>query len=1110
MHVTRFLFLALASVTALVLAQDVLFPYMHGLKYREYDEAKKLGLNPHVCKDEDEWNRMTTSDFAKYKAIIVPDCLCNTSLNTIKFLDDTKKVWSPAVTGNMVLIGTDPSYHARWYNLSGAYAMMKDSIALVSTGKNGTGMYFSLSCYYQSRALPTTIEALSEIGDFKIRGNLTCLNNAHIVATDESMTSLNDKIASNWNCSVHEVFAEYPTTGSGAFEPLAIALNTTGIGQRTFADNTSGIPYIIARGVTPMGCGDNITDTAYNEECDYGKLNGALDSPCSSSCKCLFGVVSPGVCRLHTALSSLSSSTTYSSTTFTNSSTLAPSTSSYANSSLTSSLLYSNSSTYPTSTRSRRPPVTITVYPSRPPYTSTPRPTSNVTTSDDPDPPAITSTVDGPSDSVSVTASPPDTSPGTVAVTASDESGTGSSSTLKTETEEMPGTVEVTASGDSGAGSSLAPTEPAPTTIVVTASGGPSAGPSSAYPPETTPGTVLVTASDDFGSGSPSVSPTETAPGTVVVTASGEPGMPSSLSRSDTSQLLTASESTSESVSESSPGTVVVTASGNPGTGLLSYATSNSPSMSASVSSPVSDTVSDTDPGTVIVTASADPGTVVVTASGNSGTSSPSYATSDSPLMSSPASGPSSDNAPSTVIVTVSAGPEGSSTQSSPVTVTIQPSGSPPGSSGLGSSSVTDKSASASQSQFATPPATVTVGGPHNSVPASIVQSLSGTIAEGSMSVSAITPSQSSDTQTRVTITMQPSGQPSKSPGMPGASISSIRGWSSSLAAMSVSSSGSAPSTVTVLPPAQSASTLSAPGNGSGDGLGSQSSSVSRVSTKTLTITPSVIPATTRSTYPSSGTAILGSGQPGMSSGMSHSTQAGSSGYESGGTSRSSSEINTADPLGGSLGSLSGTASSSAPGSLVTSRSYSEINTADPLGGSLGSLSGTASSSPPGSVVSPSSTEPSQSWMMPSGIVSSTPSSEMVSSTASGRPSARPSDSGLASGTALPSGTLNTTSAGLTSVVSSGQISGTPVSSNTLPGSYSAPSVSHTYSVSGVGSGTSKPTNVTATEIPLPSFSQCGAWIGVEIIYLVEVTVTTEICPDDGSTGILFLLQSLI
>ncbi|KAJ4418315.1 hypothetical protein N0V85_001479 [Neurospora sp. IMI 360204] len=298
MRLVFIIHLALASLASIASAQDVLFPYMHGLKYSEYNETVKLGLSAHVCKDEAEWYSMTTADFAKYKAIIVPDCLCNTSLSTIKFLDDTKKVWSPAVTGNMILIGTDPSFHAKWFGLPGAYAMMKDAISHVTLGnKDGTGMYFSLSCYYQSNSSQMAVQSLSEIGNFQVRGNLShpCLNDAHLVATSDVMISLNDGIASDWNCSVHEVFSDYPREGSGGFNALAVAVNASGPGQQEFADGTVGIPYIIARGATPVGCGNNVTDTKFHEQCDEGKANGTPESLCSASCKCIYGMISPGL-----------------------------------------------------------------------------------------------------------------------------------------------------------------------------------------------------------------------------------------------------------------------------------------------------------------------------------------------------------------------------------------------------------------------------------------------------------------------------------------------------------------------------------------------------------------------------------------------------------------------------------------------------------------------------------------------------------------------------------------------------------------------------------------------------------------------------------------------
>jgi hypothetical protein len=278
---------------------------------RSGSTEEELTSPAHVCKDEDEWTSMTTADFAKYKAIIIPDCMCNASLKTIKFLDDTKRVWSPAVTGNMVIIGTDPSFHAKWYNLPGAFAMMQDAISLVATGNRGTGMYFSLSCYYQSAAKPIAIEALSEIGNFQVRGNLSrpCWNNAHLVASSAAMTALNDDIASNWNCSVHEAFSEYPKTGTSGFDALAIAVNATGPGNQSFADGTEGIPYIIARGATPLGCGNNITESAYNEDCDEGETNGTPGSLCTSSCRCLYGVINPGVCRSNVTSTSNSTQT---------------------------------------------------------------------------------------------------------------------------------------------------------------------------------------------------------------------------------------------------------------------------------------------------------------------------------------------------------------------------------------------------------------------------------------------------------------------------------------------------------------------------------------------------------------------------------------------------------------------------------------------------------------------------------------------------------------------------------------------------------------------------------------------------------------------------------
>lgn len=209
----------------------------------------------------------------------------------------------------MILIGTDPTYHAS--SRSGAINLIDDAIKFAASGPIGTGLYFSLSCYYDSVNI-TTIKALSYFGTFYVRGRLACYNDAHLVATADELTTVDDSKLGNWSCSVHEVFTEYPklgiAPGTDGFEALAIARNATGDGEETYADGSAGIPYIIARGATPVGCGDGVVNSP--EECDNGTLNGTPGNPCSASCKCLYGVVSPGVCgpANTTSSSSMSSS----------------------------------------------------------------------------------------------------------------------------------------------------------------------------------------------------------------------------------------------------------------------------------------------------------------------------------------------------------------------------------------------------------------------------------------------------------------------------------------------------------------------------------------------------------------------------------------------------------------------------------------------------------------------------------------------------------------------------------------------------------------------------------------------------------------------------------
>jgi cysteine-rich repeat protein len=170
--------------------------------------------------------------------------------------------------------------------------LINNSIKFAASGKSlsgasNTGLYFSLSQYYDN-TLVATVEALSYFGTFEVRGQLSCYDKVHIVASSPAIDTLTDAYLSNWSCSVHEAFSAYPSVGINGFQAIAIADGVVFPGTQTYGDGHSGLPYIITRGATPAGCGDGKWDGAVGEECDDG--NVVDGDGCSKSCKCESGL----------------------------------------------------------------------------------------------------------------------------------------------------------------------------------------------------------------------------------------------------------------------------------------------------------------------------------------------------------------------------------------------------------------------------------------------------------------------------------------------------------------------------------------------------------------------------------------------------------------------------------------------------------------------------------------------------------------------------------------------------------------------------------------------------------------------------------------------------
>lgn len=212
-----------------------------------------------VYKTPSEWSAMTTADFASYDAVVLADPTCQTGTTAISAAIGNASTWGAAVDGNVILIGTDEQFHAG----SGGQTLMDGAAAFVVADAGKTGAYVSLSCYYHGTAAGTPVPMLDDAfgspGDFTVTG-VGCFNDAHIVATHPAFTSagVTDATLSNWSCSVHEAFDNWPVH----FEVLAIAEN---IGSAfTAPDGSVGTPYILARGVEVISDIDLSPESATN------------------------------------------------------------------------------------------------------------------------------------------------------------------------------------------------------------------------------------------------------------------------------------------------------------------------------------------------------------------------------------------------------------------------------------------------------------------------------------------------------------------------------------------------------------------------------------------------------------------------------------------------------------------------------------------------------------------------------------------------------------------------------------------------------------------------------------------------------------------------------
>jgi hypothetical protein len=223
-------------------------------------QANALGLTPVIASPTD-WASMTTANFATYRALILGDPTCQIDPSTMAAAVADGSVWGPAVGGNVVVLGTDPTFHSA-VGVSGAQTLIKDGINFAAAKPGQTGMYIALSCYYFDSSANTPVPVLDPFGAFTVQGQDTidssCPNTSHIVGSSPALLGLSDADLSNWSCSTHEVFNSFPLT----FDVLAVQEDDkTGY---VATDGTAGGPYILARGVTVISNIHLTPETATN------------------------------------------------------------------------------------------------------------------------------------------------------------------------------------------------------------------------------------------------------------------------------------------------------------------------------------------------------------------------------------------------------------------------------------------------------------------------------------------------------------------------------------------------------------------------------------------------------------------------------------------------------------------------------------------------------------------------------------------------------------------------------------------------------------------------------------------------------------------------------
>jgi hypothetical protein len=179
-------------------------PTLYGFPWDERGVAENLGYTVTVA-DETMWSSFSQADFESFNAIVFGDPSCGERRSILDAAVANRDVWTPAVTGNVMIIGMDPITHQAQGD---ALELVRNGIHFV-TNAPGTGMLFNLSCYYAYAHNDQPVEALGGFGTITVEGAES--DDADINRPGHpAMLGIAESGLSGWGHSIHQTITRHP------------------------------------------------------------------------------------------------------------------------------------------------------------------------------------------------------------------------------------------------------------------------------------------------------------------------------------------------------------------------------------------------------------------------------------------------------------------------------------------------------------------------------------------------------------------------------------------------------------------------------------------------------------------------------------------------------------------------------------------------------------------------------------------------------------------------------------------------------------------------------------------------------------------------------------